>query len=187
MKFEKVSYEEFSKAVKNSTLFKDVSDIEIKTAYDNIKLPVRKTACSAGYDFSLPLSIDIKPMCADVIPTGIKVNLDSDKVLMLYVRSSWGFKYQTTLANTTGVIDADYYNNPENEGHIMVKLVNNRKTVRITADAGECFVQGVIMQFYKTEDDNSETERVGGIGSTSEGIVKLVNNVEQRLRHKLAV
>ena len=84
--------------------------------------------------------------------------------MAIYPRSSFGIKYGITLANTTGIIDADYYNNPKNEGHIFVKLVNNGKELSVLE--GEAICQGIIIPFFKTEDDDTTEERVGGIGST---------------------
>ena len=85
---------------------------------------------------------------------------------MLYPRSSMGFKYGLQLVNTVGIIDADYYNNPSNEGHIMIGI---KKTgIRtVVIDRGERFAQGVIVGYKITDDDNPMTEvRKGGIGST---------------------
>lgn len=56
------------------------------------------------------------------IPTGIKANMENNDVLFLVVRSSMGFKYNVRMCNQVGVIDSDYYNNIDNEGHIWIKL-----------------------------------------------------------------
>ena len=90
--------------------------------------------------------------------------MDADWVLMIYPRSSIGFKYQVGLANTTGIIDSDYYRG-NNEGHIMVKLVNNGNKI-FSANEGDKIVQGVFLPYGITTDDNAEGERIGGFGST---------------------
>ena len=161
-KFEKVSFGEYlaanGKADKYCTRYND--------EYDNIKLPKRATAGSAGYDFFAPFAFVLDPGETIKIPTGIKVHLDTDKFLAIYPRSGLGFKYRVGLDNTVGIIDSDYINS-DNEGHIFIKLTNDSregKTVRI--NQGEAFVQGIITQFFKTDDDSADGVRNGGMGST---------------------
>ena len=159
MKFEKISYEQFAKDIDEG-----LPEEIIKAIWEGIKLPKRATKNSAGYDFFAPYAFKLPAGQNILIPTGIKCSLDEDKFLAIYPRSSFGIKYGITLANTTGIIDADYYNNPKNEGHIFVKLVNNGKELPVLE--GEAICQGIITPFFKTEDDDSTDERVGGIGST---------------------
>ncbi len=129
------------------------------------KLPVRSTPGSAGYDFFAPTVIIIEPHeTTPLMFTDIKVQLDKDKVLMLYPRSSMGMR-GISLANTTGIIDSDYYNNKSNEGNIGFSLVNNSDS-QIIIQKGEKFMQGVIVKYYKTDDDNAKGKREGGFGST---------------------
>ncbi len=129
------------------------------------KLPERSTKHSAGYDFFAPTIIIIEPHeQTKLMFTDIKVRLDKDKVLMLYPRSSLGMK-GIALANTVGIIDADYYNNTKNEGNIGFSLVNNSDK-QVIIQQGEKFMQGVITRFYTTEDDNAKRTREGGFGST---------------------
>ena len=158
-KFERISYEQWCK------------DVTMKIAptekdYDNIVTPIRKTKGSAGYDFIAPYNIAIHPNAEILIPTGVKCEIEEGYVLELYPRSSLGFKYNLTLANTVGIIDSDYYNNENNEGHIMIKMINNSHNV-IHINQGESFAQGVFKQFFITVDDNVINKRVGGIGSTN--------------------
>jgi len=163
-KFEKISYEMFKS---------NIIDLGINTAeeiianiYNNIKLPERKTKFSAGYDFSLPFAITIMSHECLLIPTGIKVSLNEDEYLAMHVRSSLGIKYGITLANATGIIDSDYYNNSNNEGHIYVKLVNNGDS-NISLQAGDAISQGIISKFYIVDNEEIiKNERDGGIGST---------------------
>jgi dUTP pyrophosphatase len=167
MNFEKVSYEQFKK-----DLDEGLPEEIIQAIYDNIKLPKRATQNSAGYDFFAPYAFKLPEGQSILIPTGIKCKLEPNLFLGILPRSSFGIKYGITLANTMGVIDADYYNNPKNEGHIFVKLINNGKELSVLE--GEAFCQGIIQQYFKTNDDNTTAKREGGIGSTSE--VKNANN-----------
>ena len=166
-KFSKISYEQFEKDFINTFGEDNVKDINIRTCYDLIKLPKRATKGSAGYDFYSPVSFCLKAGETIKIPTGIRVELDEDKVLSLYPRSGLGFKYRLQLNNTVGVIDSDYYFS-DNEGHIMAKITCDSKTpdtvVRIKQ--GDGFMQGIITQYYITDDDTSDKIRNGGFGST---------------------
>lgn len=170
-KFKKVSFEQFKKDFIN--LFYKENDIidksYIRFIYDNIKLPERKTNGSAGYDIFSPISFNLNAGENFIIPTGIKANIEEGWVLTVYVRSSIGFKYGVSLSNTTAIIDSDYYNNKDNEGHIFIKLSNNdisfnKKLMIINNNA---FCQGIFLPFGITVDDNTTKERVGGIGSTN--------------------
>lgn len=136
--------------------------------YDDIRLPVRATAGSAGYDFFAPFDFELAPGEGIKFATGIRARIDEGWVLMLYPRSSMGFKYRLQLDNTVGVIDSDYYYS-DNEGHIFVRITNDcREGKTLAVKKGEAFMQGVFMPFGITEDDNVKNIRNGGIGSTSE-------------------
>ncbi|MBR2808967.1 MAG: deoxyuridine 5'-triphosphate nucleotidohydrolase [Erysipelotrichaceae bacterium] len=135
-----------------------------KENYDDIIMPKRASVNSAGYDFYLPENIEIQPHQAIRIATGIRVRMQADQVLLLVIRSSLGFKYQLALSNTIGVIDSDYFN-AENEGHILVSLLNHSEKV-VTLDKGKAFVQGIFVSYDITKDDQVETIRTGGIGSS---------------------
>lgn len=163
-KFEKVSFEQFKDDWKKNF---ENSDEEIKQIYDDIKLPHRATKQSAGYDFYAPVDIEMKPGEVKLIPSGIRAKIDDGYVLMLYPRSSLGFKFRMQLNNTVGVIDADYYN-ADNEGHIMCKFTNDTHEDKVLkVDKGAGMVQGIFMSFGITVDDDSNEERTGGIGSTT--------------------
>lgn len=130
-------------------------------------LPTRATANSAGYDFYAPADYTIPPGQTVTIPTGIKVRLWPDQFLQLHVRSSFGLKRNLILPNCTGIIDADYYDNPDNEGEIIGALTN-LGTKTQTVKKGEAFMQGIILGYFLTDDDCANGTRIGGIGSTSE-------------------
>lgn len=100
-----------------------------------------------------------------LIPTGIKCHLDADQFLQLSIRSSSPLKYWVILANGVGIIDADYYNNPDNEGHIYFQVIN-LSPIPIQIKKGDAIGQGVIMNYIKTEQDSATAERTGGFGST---------------------
>ena len=112
-KFEKISFEQFKK---------DVNDN--KELYESYKMPKRETKCAAGYDFYALYDYTLKPGEIKKIPTGIKVVMEEDDVLLLLDRSSMGFKYNVRMCNQVGVIDADYYNNSNNEGHMWIRIQN---------------------------------------------------------------
>ena len=154
-RFEKISFEQFAKDVK-----------DYRKLYDEYKLPVRKTKYSAGYDFLAIEDFSIKPGEIKKIPTGIKALYPTDETLMLFVRSSMGFKWNVRMCNQVGIIDSDFYNNSDNEGHMWFALQNQGDKV-FKVKKGESFGQGLFMK-YLTVDDEEEIKgnRNGGLGST---------------------
>lgn len=168
--FEKVSFSQWKKDILSGD-FKDVfsrfPDAALKQVYDSIKLPKRATTGSMGYDFFLPTPmVDIPVNSAVTIPTGIRCKIDEGWGLQIYPRSGHGFKYGVHLANTVGIIDADYYG-ANNEGHINVKLVNDSSIKKpIELVQGDAFCQGVFVPYGLTVDDEVEAKRTGGFGST---------------------
>ena len=146
--FEKISFEQFSKDVKPD-----------KALYESYSLPRRDSKATAGYDFYLLEDIELKPDEIIKLPTGVKAHYEDDEVLFLIIRSSMGFKYSIKLVNQVGVIDADYYNNKDNEGHIFVKI-QNEGTDTVKFNAGDHLAQGIFLNFLKTDSDkNIELER----------------------------
>ena len=160
--------------------------------YPDAVIPTRSTANSAGYDFTVAEDIvkgksayvdgvktghiytltemanftkqlKIKPI---LIPTGIKCSLDPNTYLELSVRSSTPLKHWIILANGVGIIDADYYNNPDNEGHIYFQVIN-LSPFDIKIAKGDIIGQGVIRNYLITDDDKAEGTRIGGFGSTN--------------------
>ena len=131
---------------------------------NEIALPKRATAGSAGYDFVSPVEVTVEPGETALIPTGIRAEMDPGGVLLLFPRSSLGFKYSLRLANTVGVIDSDYAF-AKNEGHIMVKL-RNPLSVPVTIGRGDRFCQGIFLPYGTAEEDEVTAGRVGGFGST---------------------
>ncbi len=135
----------------------------------NINIPVRKTKHAAGYDFEAAEDTLVpsfkKGVNPTLIPTGIKAYMADDEVLYLYNRSSNPKKKGLILANSVGVIDKDYYNNPDNDGHIMFAFYN-MKEEDIIIKKGEAIGQGVFMKYLVTDDDKATGIRTGGFGST---------------------
>ena len=161
----------------------------------DLPLPVRKTAESAGYDFVVAEDIIIPPYSelvekmneqhlvvvptlgeaaaaikaanakVSLVSTGMKCQLDSGTYLELSVRSSCPLKHWLILGNSVGIIDADYYNNPDNEGEIFFQIIN-LAPFPIYLKRGDAIGQGIIKPYLTTEDDNATGVRVGGFGST---------------------
>ena len=156
-RFERVSEKQFKADLK--ALLDREDDL-----YDNIKIPVRATKGSAGYDFVSPVDFILKPQETVKIPTGIRCKIDDGYVLEIYPRSSLGFKYQMALMNTVGIIDSDYYN-ADNEGHIICAVVN-RGDKDIVIRKGDRFVQGIFVKYYLAQEEENSIERHGGFGST---------------------
>lgn len=139
--FEKISFDQFKKDV--------AEDINLYNAYE---LPQRDSNSTAGYDIYLLQDLIIEPNEIKKIPTGIKSFFEKDEVLFIIVRSSTGFKYNIRLCNQVGVIDADYYNNQNNEGHIWLKIQNEGKE-KVIIPQGEAIVQGIFLKYLTTQSD----------------------------------
>ena len=154
-KFTHVSQAQYAEAMTGREGFLPVAEIP---------LPKRATAGSAGYDFVSPLEVTVEPGETALIPTGIRAEMDPGWVLLLFPRSSLGFKYSLRLANTVGVIDSDYAF-AKTEGHIMVKL-RNPLSVPVTIGRGDRFCQGIFLPYGTAEEDEVTAGRVGGFGST---------------------
>lgn len=101
-----------------------------------------------------------------LVSSGVKCALEPDTYLELSVRSSTPLKYWLILANGVGIIDADYYNNPDNEGEIFFQLIN-LSPFAIKLNKGDIIGQGIIKKYLTTDDDKATGERTGGFGSTS--------------------
>lgn len=154
--FEKISFNQFKKDIKDD-----------KKLYDNYILPKRGTKCSAGYDFFAIEEFTIKPGEVKKVPTGYKMMCGEDEMLMIVVRSSMGFKYNVRMTNQVGIIETDYYNNENNEGHMWVALQNHgEKDYHVKK--GEAYAQGIFTKFLTVDDeDKIEGKRKGGFGSTN--------------------
>lgn len=130
-----------------------------------VVLPKRSTRSSAGYDFSSLEDYSLKPGECHVFQTGVKAQMEEDDVLYIFIRSSMAIKRGLELCNSVGVIDADYFGNPSNDGHIMIAIFNSSSEVA-SIRKGDKIAQGIFMKYEKTDDDDASLERVGGTGST---------------------
>ena len=156
--FFKVSEAQFNKDLKDLLAIED-------NHYNDIIMPCRATKGSAGYDFYSPVDICLNPGESAKIVTGIRCKIDDGYVLQIYPRSSLGFKYQMGLLNTVGIIDSDYYN-ADNEGHIIVGVIN-RGDKQLVIKKGDRFVQGIFYKYYLAKEEDINNERHGGFGSTN--------------------
>lgn len=136
----------------------------------DFNLPTRKTKYSAGYDFECIETVIIPPYKPgdkpSLVPTGVKAKMEEDEFLMLVNRSSNPKKKNLVIPNSMGIIDADYYENPDNDGEMMFAFYNLGEEP-VVIEKGYAIGQGIFQKYYKTEDDIAEGERLGGFGSTS--------------------
>lgn len=176
-------------------------------ADSDFNLPVRKTSESAGYDFEVAKDVivpsifnlmerargDLKdvifdlPMAAEefkkynlrptLVSSGVKCQLDPDTYLELHIRSSAPLKYWLVLANGVGVVDADYYNNPDNEGEIFFQAIN-MGPCDLLLRKGDIIGQGIIQKYEMTDDDVAEGLRKGGFGSTDNPLLQIFKQFE---------
>ena len=160
LSIEKVSLNEYIRSMKQygHTEFLD---------YDKIAEPERKTKYSAGYDFVTPITISLRPNEKIVVPLGYKVKCEATGIYFaLFLRSSIASNYGIMMMNNVGIIDADYYNNESNEGHIMIKIYNP-SDITLELAAGSAFAQGIIKEYFLVDDDEPRIKaRTGGMGST---------------------
>ena len=146
-KFSKVSFDQFYNDY-CGTFFDDCdkpSKESVREIYDQIKIPTRATKGSAGYDFFAPFDMSLTPGVEMKVPTGIRVEID----------------------NAVGVIDSDYFHS-DNEGHIFAKVINDsRQNKKLFVKTGSSFVQGILLPYGISYDDEADGVRNGGFGSTS--------------------
>ena len=193
-RFEKVSFRQFLRGIDEAINKNDgegpLSSYRFKTEdyintniYSKIKLPTRATKHSAGYDFFYPFEDSVLfPGQSIVIPTGIKVKinrvevghicndddiLELDFFLGIYTKSSHGFNNNIKQDDTIAIIDADYYDNEDNEGHIFIKLRNEHEEKPFNLSYHQKIAQGIFQIYGITDDDNITATRSGGLGSTS--------------------
>ena len=144
---------------------------EIARGYadQDIHLPHRKTARSAGYDIEAAADCVLLPHQVTVVPTGLKAYMQPDEYLGIHVRSGFSIKKQLSCINSQGLIDADYYGNADNDGHILVALVNH-SDVPVQVEKGMRIAQGIFYRYLTVDGDTAGigAERQGGLGSTGE-------------------
>ncbi len=146
---------------------------EVVKGFENagINLPVRKTKYSAGYDIEAAEDYIIPPFekgqKPTLVKTGLKAYMEDDEVLMLFDRSSNPSKKGIVMANSVGIIDKDYYENENNDGHIMFAFFNIRNE-NVEIKKGDAIGQAIFKKYLVTDDDACINEiRTGGFGSTN--------------------
>ena len=144
---------------------------EVIKAYADkkISIPVRKTGCSAGYDIAAAEDVVLPPHQVVLIPTGLKAYMRSDEYLGIHVRSGFSVKNMVSCVNDEGIIDADYYDNPDNEGHIFIALINHSE-IPVSIHKGMRIAQGIFYQYLTADGDQADIGKIrkGGLGSTGE-------------------
>ena len=143
-----------------------VRGFEVVTGFESkATIPTRGSANSAGYDFYAIGEITIQPLQnTKTIATGIKCYMPEDEYLQVQVRSKFA-KLELVMVNAPGIIDADYYGNSDNEGHIHGMFINTSdKPIKIKK--GERFMQGIFQKYFLADGDSVTTKRKGGFGST---------------------
>ena len=135
----------------------------------DFELPSRKTLFSAGYDFSILEDTIFPPNQKVMIKSGVKAYMQKDEFLQIHIRSSIGAKKNLRLMNSVGIIDADYYNDPETEGHIMFPIINFGDK-EVFLKKGERITQGIFIKYLIVDNDEEIKKEVrqGGFGSTKE-------------------
>lgn len=153
--FEKISFEQWQKDIGND-----------QQIYNNHELPKRQTKYSAGYDFKSPIDFILHPGDVKKIPTGVKCRMNESDMLMMVVRSSMGFQYNVRMINQVGIIESDYFNNPDNEGHLWIGLQNHGDKDYVVK-IGDRIGQGIFINFLTVDEEKKIIEkRIGGFGST---------------------
>lgn len=148
-----------------------VRGFEVASGWEDkgINLPVRKTAKSAGYDVEAAEDTIIPPFKSGdkptLVHTGLKAYCQDDEWYMLANRSSNPGKKHLVLANGIGIIDADYYGNPDNDGEFMYAYFNISDEP-VEFKKGDIIGQVVFQKFLVVDNDNATGERLGGFGST---------------------
>ena len=141
---------------------------EIMTKYKNkgIEIPKRATKSSAGYDLASAEDVLIKPKEIVLIPTGLKAKFPGDEVMIVFPRSSLAIKKGLMMSNGVGGVDRDYYGNEDNEGHLMVPIINFTDH-DVKVEKGERIAQGIFVKYHTVTNDLTIYDtRDGGFGSS---------------------
>lgn len=133
---------------------------------ESLSLPVRQTGRAAGYDLFACLQTRIPVGEIVLVPTGVRAVMPNDEYLAIFARSSLAIKHRIVLANGVGIVDADYYGNENNGGHIFIALWNQGLR-EVCIERGERIAQGIFCSYRTVQEDRPLTwERLGGFGST---------------------
>lgn len=156
-----------SQKIWGDTLLKIPAVVKDVRMHQELEIPRAMTKGSAGYDFISPWDFRLEPGESVTIPSGVRAYMQEDEVLKIYARSGLGFKYFCRLANGTGIIDSDYWGNPQTEGHIFVRI-RNEGDMPMELKRGDGYAQGIFEKKLRADGEESHVyaERVGGMGST---------------------
>lgn len=139
--------------------------LPVVNAPENTILPKRGTKFAAGYDFYAPESFIIPAHgMSKLVHFNVKAIMPSDYFLNLKIRSGLSVKHGVMLA-CSGVIDADYANNTDNDGNIGARFINHSDTDYVV-ESGERCMQGIFLKYDVTDDDDADGIRGGAYGST---------------------
>ena len=133
----------------------------------DFELPTRQTIDSAGYDFCILEDTVFPPNKKVMVKSGVKAYMQKNEFLQIHIRSSIGVKKNLRLVNSVGIIDADYYNDPKTEGHIMFPIINFGDE-EVVLKKGERITQGIFLKYLTIDDDEKSKKEIrqGGFGST---------------------
>lgn len=146
-----------------SVSFENVSE-EINSSFPSSGFSIEQK--HGKYLLKTNTKILVSPNRPFTFPIGLKAKFEDGEWLGATVNDI--YKKQMIFANLTPVIDADYYNNPKNEGLIFVGLVN------ITDEELVIKEHSVICEFWAkpfyllSNEVPPEQSRSGGIGSTTD-------------------
>lgn len=156
-----------------------VRKFENVTGYEDIPLPKRSTEHSVGYDFVAAERVVIPAGQRRFVPTGVKATFPHTEGLFMYNRSSMPTKRDLFMSLGVGVIECDYYNNPDNEGHIFGVFTNTGPLTMII-EKGDKIMQGVFQEYKITDDDEAAGKRMGGFGSTDKIVDTMVRDLQKK-------
>jgi dUTP pyrophosphatase len=165
---------------KNDFITQKLADIDVETFdFNQLSTPEFAGSLLAGEDLDQILADifykdlkEIKTLIANnnakltLVPTGVKAYMESNQYLQLAIRSSTPLNSYLMLGNGVGIVDADYVDNPDNEGHIFFQVIN-LSPFDIILKKGDIIGQGIFHTYSVTDDDVAGGERLGGYGSTS--------------------
>lgn len=162
--FKKISFKQFKKDVNDTSMYRAVDDNYFIELYEDIVIPKRSTADSAGHDICVSFDINLLPNDTLKVPTGIRCEMEEGWVMLVFPRSSMGIKKGLKILNTIPVIDRDYAY-ADNEGHIFICIKNSSNNV-MKLKKGDKIVQAVFVPFGVADNEKVVCKRTGGIGST---------------------
>ena len=162
----------------------------IERLHDDVVLPTRATAGSAGYDLRAHLrdrrircsdglaqrellteerdgewSVMLEPREMALIPLGFRTRLPNGVEAQVRPRSGQSFKHALTIPNAPGTVDSDY-------AEEWMVIVRNDAPAPRRIVHGERIAQVVFARYVALELREAEvrrtTERAGGFGSTGQ-------------------